>query len=74
MQCAEVARNDRSNDAAERDVDREAGRMRVVRGDVIRAFTRFFIQGLDVLERVFEFNVAGLDLIRRQSVEHERVV
>jgi len=28
------------------------------RGDVVGAFASFFVQRLDVLERVFEFNVA----------------
>ena len=37
LQRAEIAVDHRAHDAAEGDVDGEAGRMRVVRGDVVRA-------------------------------------
>ena len=48
--------------------------MKADRGYVVGSFACFFIQRLDVLERVFKFQIAGSDLVRCQSVEHKRIV
>ena len=44
------------------------------RGDVVDAFPRFLIQGLDVAESVRETQAGSAHLMRRQSIKHEGIV
>ena len=48
--------------------------MKADRSYIVSSFARFFIQCLNILERVLKFQAAGFELVRRQTLEHERIV
>ena len=48
--------------------------MKADRRDVVGSFASFFIQRLNIFQLMLEFQVAGFDLVRRQGVEHKRVI
>src|SRR6185295_3374477 len=48
--------------------------MKADRGDIVRATHRFLVESLNVFEKVLEIQIPSVQFVRREAIEHERVV
>jgi hypothetical protein len=48
--------------------------MKADRGNIVSAAHRFLVQSLNVFEKVFEVQIPSVQFVRREAIEHERVI